>query len=650
MDDDAPIAKLSGVDFGQLLPQASWAVDSPVFGGSEGHVDFAEDFPDESPAGLQHVLIEDECSVEPGEGTGMLEQSAQDLDVKTSSQAIQVSLDSLPVEKPLFFWESNPFLAAVMGNAPAQFGTFPDVKRPLVPVAVFDGQPLPAVDNHRKAKCARVESKLGLCQKSLRHVEPEDEISKRKSVISDWSSLVAIDIFAFSIGNLLSEDGGEVSHDAILNTVRACLASKATSTISKRFYALNRYVKYCAQRGMEVLPLKESSLFQYLQHLNQDPSTAASAGRSFMEAVRFAGGVLGLHGDVYELGTQRLNGLAIELASKAGPIFQASPLTVAQVMQLEKMLVATDNLQDKHVLGCLLVLLYSCGRVSDGQRVTQIILDVDMEKVEAESLDVQGYIELSVLGSKTARGDKLKRTFLPLVAPIFSMSSVPWFHAWIQAREELWDLKSLASCRGPSSIAVTLLSWAGKFGVPLPLRRLLGHHVDPGSRSAETYCRDAMSPAIRAMEEVLKSIKRGSFLPDATRSGRFTRASGSDNAAGDVLLRELAEEDQEDNISGSESGSECSDVEPVVGGVDDSVALWDLADPSVRPDFEALPPNCHVYRNLASGMQHYRKGAGDKFLCGRRLTERYVAYSGKPVIGVTLCEQCANSHGVRAEV
>ena len=69
----------------------------------------------------------------------------------------------------------------------------------------------------------------------------------------------------------------------------------------------------------------------------RDDSTAASAGKSFLEACRFAKGVLGLRGDLADLGTARVDGVATELCMRAGPIAQAAPLLVSQVVALEKL-------------------------------------------------------------------------------------------------------------------------------------------------------------------------------------------------------------------------------------------------------------------------------------------------------------------------
>ena len=56
----------------------------------------------------------------------------------------------------------------------------------------------------------------------------------------------------------------------------------------------------------------------------------------FLEACRFASGVVGLRGDLLELGFSRVDGVAVELTKRAPPLAQASPLLVSQVTALER--------------------------------------------------------------------------------------------------------------------------------------------------------------------------------------------------------------------------------------------------------------------------------------------------------------------------
>ena len=48
-----------------------------------------------------------------------------------------------------------------------------------------------------------------------------------------------------------------------------------------------------------------------------------------------------------------------------------------------------------------------------------------------------GYIELQVLRHKTARSVKMRRTYMPVLAPMFSLSGHPWHKAWGDARKAM---------------------------------------------------------------------------------------------------------------------------------------------------------------------------------------------------------------------
>jgi hypothetical protein len=71
------------------------------------------------------------------------------------------------------------------------------------------------------------------------------------------------------------------------------------------------------------------------------------------------------------------------------------------------------------------------------------------------------------------------------------------------------------------SLKCTLLSWAAKFGLPLDVRRFLGHHTKAEDGSLLIYGRDNAAAPLRALEMLLHAVRTGAFIPDSTRSGRF---------------------------------------------------------------------------------------------------------------------------------
>lgn len=81
--------------------------------------------------------------------------------------------------------------------------------------------------------------------------------------------------------------------------------------------------------------------------------------------------------------------------------------------------------------------------------------------------------------------------------------------------------KESAAKKSTHSLKVTPISWMAKFNVELPIRRLFGHHVDPGTKSALTYSRDAMSGPLNVYIDILNQIRDRTFDPDSTRSARL---------------------------------------------------------------------------------------------------------------------------------
>lgn len=116
---------------------------------------------------------------------------------------------------------------------------------------------------------------------------------------------------------------------------------------------------------------------------------------------------------------------------------QAEALTVEQVKKLEAITCMADDLADTLTVGGMLIMLYGCARHSDLVRAKRIIWDTDGGVLDTNAMEPVGYIELQVLGHKTARSVKMKRTYMAVVAPMFSLSGHPWHKAWGDARKAM---------------------------------------------------------------------------------------------------------------------------------------------------------------------------------------------------------------------
>lgn len=184
------------------------------------------------------------------------------------------------------------------------------------------------------------------------------------------------------------------------------------------------------------------------------------------------------------------------------------------------------------------------------------------------------------------------------------------------------------------SLKTTTLSWCGKYGLDLPTRRILGHHLDASAISAETYNRGSKGPAVRRLVEVLGQIKKGKFLPDEDRSGRFV-----DNADERSVAASNAEDGDSDYASGDSSSDESDEDYVMDMALNGGPLLLDHVDPALKPRAVDVNRRCKVFRHLFSGMQRLSKSS-DSLICGRPLNQRYVMYDGPPVTSVPLCDMC----------
>ncbi len=609
-------------------------------------------------------------------------ESRPDPGTAASSSTIRLMSESLAPQSHKYFWEQDPFLQTVFGNKSTADMILGSVqqKRPLEGVIDVDSivEETPIMKQLRR----RPVKPIPLHARALKHVASADEATKRTSLISDWATLVAIDVHSFAIGAMLRAEG--ISRGGILDAVSSCLAAKATSTLQKRYCAMKRFVQWAMQSGRQIFPVEEHVAYSYVVSLREEPTSSASSGQSFFEALHFTASLLGMKHNLAEVGDQRIKGVAEELARSGIAMQQAVALTVDQVKKLEALACLAEDLADTLTLGSMLIMMYGCARHSDLARAKTLIWDYDADEMDKNAMEPVGYIELQVLGHKTARSVKMKRTYMPVVAPMLSLSGHPWFLAWAQARKAFdlefeGEVKTPLLCRfnesgqpmarevtsaetgrllraalgvvetkpnlvRSHSLKVTTLSWAAKGGMDLPSRRILGHHLDPGAKAAEIYGRDSISAALRKMCKLLALIKQGRFCPDSSRSGRFRNMGEAPEREREGADSNLDSDELESISSMSE---ESTDLEAVEGGdygnmrVVNHAAFMDL-----RPCHEDVPIGFFTWRHKVSGVQHLRSESDAKFQCGRRVTDRYIEMDQPPLTEIALCQGCLKTRVV----
>lgn len=137
-------------------------------------------------------------------------------------------------EVPQFFWESDPFLRSVFSRkqsmsldlvAPAF-----SAKRPCPPIMVAEEDAASPIAKALKAGSVVVQP---LHARALKATPSSELESRRQSVLKMWSSMVSLNVNAFSIGRMLEADKKAVIFQDVVESVSACLAAKATSSLAR---------------------------------------------------------------------------------------------------------------------------------------------------------------------------------------------------------------------------------------------------------------------------------------------------------------------------------------------------------------------------------------------------------------------------------
>ena len=101
----------------------------------------------------------------------------------------------------------------------------------------------------------------------------------------------------------------------------------------------------------------------------------------------------------------------------------------------------------------------------------------------------------------------------PTLRPVSAAEGTKWLRA-------LFERHAAPTRASTHSAKATLLSWAAKAGLSYEDRLVMGYHSIPG-RMALVYSRDGSARALRLLQDLLKQVRAGRFVPEASRSGRF---------------------------------------------------------------------------------------------------------------------------------
>lgn len=126
--------------------------------------------------------------------------------------------------------------------------------------------------------------------------------------------------------------------------------------------------------------------------------------------------------------SSRVKGIADAFYVDRKKLVQRPPLTVAQVMKLERIVVDPGaSKYDRIASGFFLLLIYGRLRFSDGMRISEFKLDV----VKVGN-SVSGFLECQAERTKTSVTLERKIRYLPVAVPVLSFSEPPWVLSWME--------------------------------------------------------------------------------------------------------------------------------------------------------------------------------------------------------------------------
>eukprot|EP00971_Amphidinium_carterae_P013234 260813-Amphidinium_carterae.1 len=217
------------------------------------------------------------------------------------------------------------------------------------------------------------------------------------------------------LGSQLAECNGVKER---MQTISDAFADRATGTLKLRVVSLRLFERWSGAK----FPLSEQAAYAYVSHLRETKAPPSRA-KMFVEAAVLLAAVAQA-GDLEGLvKSARLKGAAYRQLSHKSMRRQRSPLTLRQVVALEKLMERKAVGPELVALGHVLFVLHTCSRWSD-----------TLSLVEPPKLD-DVLVEAEAKRTKVTKGLKRLRVPVPLLGMATGVSNTPWATIWISARE-----------------------------------------------------------------------------------------------------------------------------------------------------------------------------------------------------------------------
>ena len=480
----------------------------------------------------------------------------------------------------------------------------------------------------------------------------DDELRSR--ALNRFRILVSLDLHATGIGkSMLNCVGALDTSTDVLQVLSDALSSKATGTLLKRSSSLWRWASWIAATGRGTcFDQTEDTLYQYMNHL-RDSGAAPTAASHFVEAFRFSDQVFKLlKMNPHSVLTSRVTGAAHNMFLQKRKLQQAPAFTVEAVGIFEGLCNEDSRMHVRVICGAILFCIFACIRWFDAMRIESIWLDkyITMCLLEAETSR-----------HKTSMTKESKTRMLPYTSLGRFLGASDWAQSFIRARSEAglddkkiflpsWNevaqtwsaypmssgeatcwIRELLSAAHVSdserfsshSCKCTLLTWAGMCTLfTREERTLLGHHVEPQTKSSTTYSRDSQILLQYKVLKLINLLRSERLKPDV---GRAERLSMMVRQADKPLDEDLAQTWQEPELELSDENSQDVDTDDVgdfENGLDDAIEA--LRDP-VPHDAIDVSWYIHAFTGVVHAAHDTAEEAGQRLLCGRAITVNLVS-------------------------
>lgn len=492
----------------------------------------------------------------------------------------------------------------------------------------------------------------------------EDEL--RTKALNQFKVLVSMDLDATQLGQSISNVLGTIDPSVDpLKVLQDAMSNKATGTLLKRASSMWRFACWLEHCELGTcFNQTEQVLYRYMNCM-RDTGSAPTSASHFIESLRFCNQVFKFQKmDVAAVLSTRVTGASHSMFIKKRKLAQAPAFPVRAVQVFEQLCIHSADFHKRVIAGTLLFCIFACVRWFDAMRI---------ENLESDTYGNMVILEADTSRHKTSMSKESKTRLLPYTAIGTFLEEQSWGVAFMEARKACglteqslflpswnevgsnWSTHPMSSgeCTcwirefledefaggaldySSHGCKATLLTWAGMTTLfSREERTLLGHHIEPQTKSNVTYSRDSQILLQHKVSKLILLIKSGKLQPDASRAQRLSMLIGEDMNDQDDVVRvqdcepvELAPSDDSDDHY-----------------ADEDAPLLPIK-PSLKGGRDPVPEGAGLNKwfiHSYTGMLHGMMPRHDTLACGRKITVNLteIELDRIDIDAATMCMQC----------